>query len=372
MWKLPGYTDKPEEIDWDFIHKEYSWVRDMVGVIQDKHHHAEGDVFVHTKMVVTALLNLPEFKELNEQDKSILFAAALMHDVEKRSTTITDENGRVSAHGHARKGEKTARLIIYKDYPAPFEIREQVCSLVRYHGLPIWLSEREDPPRLLGNCSLVTNTHHLYILSKADMIGRICDDFDDMIFRVEMFKELCIEQNCYGKPMEFKSDLGRFKYLNEGGYVDFEPFDETKFKVTLLSGLPRSGKNEYLKSLGPVNVVCPDDIRRKNKISPTDKVGNGRVIQNAKEEAKVFMREKKDFVWNATNISTDLRGGLIDLFMSYGARVEIVYIEVPYKTLLSQNHNRDYKVPEAALERLITKLAIPSLKEGHNVKYKVS
>ena len=89
MWKFPLYEiDKP--IPWDEIEAEYIWFQDMKGVPQDKIWHAEGDVYVHTKMVVEALINLPEFQVLNEQDKHVLFTSALMHDIEKRSTTTTE------------------------------------------------------------------------------------------------------------------------------------------------------------------------------------------------------------------------------------------------------------------------------------------
>jgi len=43
------------------------------------------------------------------------------------------------------------------------------------------------------------------------------------------------------------------------------------------------------------------------------------------------MRKKQNFVWNATNITAQLRGQLIDLFTSYGGRVKVVYVEVTYK-----------------------------------------
>ncbi|MCZ5895912.1 poly(A) polymerase, partial [Escherichia coli] len=78
------------------------------------------------------------------QQQEVLWAAALLHDVEKRSTTV-QENGRIQSPGHARRGELTARQILWRDIPTPFVLREQIVALVRLHGLPLWLLERPEP-----------------------------------------------------------------------------------------------------------------------------------------------------------------------------------------------------------------------------------
>ena len=59
----------------------------MAAVPQDPEWHGEGDVLTHTKMVADALFRLPEYQALDAQAQHILFASALLHDVEKRSTT---------------------------------------------------------------------------------------------------------------------------------------------------------------------------------------------------------------------------------------------------------------------------------------------
>jgi predicted kinase len=81
------------------------------------------------------------------------------------------------------------------------------------------------------------------------------------------------------------------------------------------------------------------------------------------------MRKHESFVWNGTNITSQLRGQLIDLFTSYGAKVKIVYIEVPYKLLLHQNNNREASVPESAIKKMLNKLEIPQVDEAYDVDY---
>lgn len=365
IWKL---TDNKE---WSALEKQFSWVGDMKHVEQHKTHHAEGNVAVHTQMVLDELQYVEDFMSLSEQDKEILWTAALMHDVEKRSTSQDEGNGNISANGHARRGEYTARTILFRDVLAPFHIREQIASLVRFHGLPIWLLEKEFPEKKILEVALRVNTQHLAILSEADACGRMCADTKSLVDNIQLFREFCKEHVCWGKSKEFTSAAARFHHFNtENSYVDYVPFENFKCEVIMMSGLPGMGKDHYIGSLNKdIPVVSLDVIRRKHKISPTDKSGNGRVIQMAKEEARSYLRKGQDFIWNATNITQQMRSQLIDLFVSYGAKVKIVYVEKPYELWRSQNRNREYPLPENILEKMLGKLEIPQLTEAHEVEY---
>jgi putative nucleotidyltransferase with HDIG domain len=372
IWKFPKY-EIGRELDWEDLSNSYSWIAEMKGVPQDPIWHAEGNVYTHTKMVVSELIKLSEFEELSEQDKHILVTAALFHDIEKRSTTAEEEiDGtiRIVSPRHAKKGEFTAREILYTEMNAPFEVREQICKLVRLHGLPLWAISMDNPNKEVIYASTVVNTSHLAMLAKADILGRICADADDILLKIELFKELCKDNECYGKERSFKSNYGRFFYFNkEQSSPDYLPFDDLICTVTVMCALPGSGKDTYIGRNLNLPELSLDDIRRENKISPTDKKKNGQVIQLAKEKAKEFLRAKKSFVFNATNITSDRRGRWISLFIDYNARVKIVYIEVPYKTLKKQNSNRDNKVPEAVIDRMIWKLEIPTVKEAHDLEF---
>ena len=368
MWRL---TDKT---DWNEIRNEFDWIRDMAGVPQDKLYHEEGDVEIHTRMVMEALLDLSEYKVLNEQDKAILFASALLHDVEKRSTTVHEPGGRITSRGHSKKGELTARRMLYMQHAAPFAMREEIAKLVRHHQLPLWAITKDDPAKAVIRASLEVNTEHLAILAKADVLGRIARDRQEMLDRIELFIELCKENDCYGKPRSFANGLARFHYLNrEESSPDYVPFDDTKFEAVLLSALPGTGKDMHiLDHYRDWRIVSPDGLRREMKVDPRDEKGNGRVIQAAKEKAKEFMRRRTSFVWNATNFTVQMRAQLIDLFTSYGGKVKIVYLEVPYTTLVKQNREREFALPQKAIDRMITRLEVPTLVEAHEVEFIVS
>jgi len=363
MWQLS------ENRNWDYLKQKFAWVNDMEGVPQDAIHHAEGDVETHTQMVIAALVKLPEYQLLDQQNQAILFAAALMHDIEKRSTTVIELDGRITSAGHAKKGEKTTRTILYCEIPTPFAIREQVAKLVRYHGLPLWIFEKQHTQKALLQTSLEVNTEHLMMLAKADILGRICADQDELLYKIELFKAFCQEQAVWGKAKFFSSNLARFNYFQKvDESPDYVPFEENSFEVIMMAGVPGSGKDTYLKKYHKdLVIVSLDSIRRKHGISATDKSGNGRVVQMAKELARESLRKKQSFAWNATNTSRQMREQLIDLFTTYGAKVKIIYLEVPYKKLMSQNRNREYAVPESVITKLIERLEIPTDSEGHEV-----
>ena len=140
----------------------------------------------------------------------------------------------------------------------------------------------------------------------------------------------------------------------------------------MLSGLPGMGKDSFLRKNYPdLPVVSLDDIRRKHKLNPEDSSATGWAVQEAKEQAKVFLRKGQPLAWNATNITRQMRTQWIDLFVSYKARVKIVYIETSYKEWLRQNSNREYPVPHAVLMRLLSKLEVPSVTEAHDVQFVV-
>jgi predicted kinase len=376
MWKFPHY-EVGQPIPWDKLESEFEWFRDMKGVEQDAIWHAEGDVFIHTKMVAEALVSHPDFQALSEQDKHILFATAMLHDVEKRSTTEYEEiDGqlRITSKNHAKKGEKTSRVILYKEIPTPFHIREHICKLVRHHGAPIWAMDRENLEKFVTELSWKLDTKMLALFAKADILGRIAEDSGDMMARVEMFEWACSVNECLGNKREFKSELGRrYFFKNEDGWPGYEPFDEKNFTAYVMCALPGSGKDTYIKNnLSNIPMVSIDELRRERKVKRGDSKAEGQVYQEIKDICKTHMRAKRDFVFNATNITKDMRGKVIKEFEEYGAKVVVIYLEVPYKKLLSQNSNREYKVPEKAVEDMIWSLDVPDQTESYAVKYEIS
>jgi len=50
--------------NWEHLMNTFSWIQDMQHVPQDKKYHAEGNVAIHTKMVLEELYKIDEFDTL--------------------------------------------------------------------------------------------------------------------------------------------------------------------------------------------------------------------------------------------------------------------------------------------------------------------
>src|SRR5262245_15480713 len=88
-------------VDWQLVQEEFAWFRALAHCAQDPVHHGEGNVLVHTRMVVDALLGSTEWPRLSSADRRVIFWAALLHDIAKPASTRVDNDGRISARGHS-------------------------------------------------------------------------------------------------------------------------------------------------------------------------------------------------------------------------------------------------------------------------------
>jgi putative nucleotidyltransferase with HDIG domain len=371
-WTFPLCPEPPTwRIDWDAIQARHAWLRPLERTPQNPVYHGEGDVLEHTKLVTEALISSPEWRDLEPTARSVLFAAALLHDIGKPSRTVTEEDGRITSKGHASAGARIAQqiLMLETDFAVPFEHRCAIVALVRHHGLPLWFLDRSDPSRAVIEASLRVRPDWIALLAESDARGRICTDRDELVGRVDLFREFCLERECLTGAFGFASDHSRFKYCRTPGRDPaYHAFDDTKSTVMMLSGLPGSGKDTYLARAFPAwPSVDLDGLRREMGVSWTD--NQGPVFQLARERARAFLREGVSFVWNATNLTRSVRDPLIGLFADYGARIEITYIEPRLETILAQNRNRDAVVKETVILDMLSRLEVPDLTEAHTVRY---
>jgi putative nucleotidyltransferase with HDIG domain len=373
-FEFPYVPTPGDPVDWPAMNQAYPWLQPLTATPQDPAFHAEGDVGTHTRLVLEELTQMDEWQQLQKTDRDILFWAALLHDIAKPICTRTDTDGSIQAPNHTIKGERLAREIMYKGVPkpVPFKLRENIAKLVRFHGLPLWLIEQQDPQKKVIRASQTTNLKHLALLAEADVRGHICNDANDLLDRIHLFRQYATETGCYEQPYPFETDLARFTYFNNGNNAPtYTPYDTTWGEVILMSGLPGAGKDTWIrKNANQLPMVSLDNIRANLGIGPEQ--NQGRVIQAAKEQARELLRQKHPFVWNATNITSHIRKPLIDMFGSYGARVKIVYVESAYCALFKQNEGRNRAVPENIIESLMKKLDVPIADEATGVEYCVN
>ncbi len=101
----------------------------LVGIPQEPDWHPEGDVWIHTMMVLDEAAKLR-----NGEDDLALMYGALAHDFGKPSTTRT-LGGRITSYEHDVKGAVIAESFLER-LRAPKELTKKVEALVRHHLAP--------------------------------------------------------------------------------------------------------------------------------------------------------------------------------------------------------------------------------------------
>jgi tRNA nucleotidyltransferase (CCA-adding enzyme) len=156
----------------DFGYLRYSpELAALPGVPQDPEWHPEGDVWVHTLMVVDEAATL---RDGGPDDEALMFGA-LCHDLGKPSTTV-EERGRVRSPAHDVAGVPLARTLLER-WRAPNELIARTAALVEHHLAPALFIKGDAGPhgyrRLARKLGAANVTVELLVrLARADHLGR--------------------------------------------------------------------------------------------------------------------------------------------------------------------------------------------------------
>ncbi|MCH9681455.1 MAG: AAA family ATPase [Deltaproteobacteria bacterium] len=358
-------------VDWDALDGRFEWIAAMRGVPQDPVFHAEGDVWIHTRMVCESMANLDAFRAAPLPLRTGLFAAALLHDVAKPRCTVHEPDGRIRSPGHSPAGANDARGVLWRLGMTTAQ-RESVCAMIRYHQVPYHWASRSNADGSFIRMSQTAPLRHLAWLAHADLEGRICEDQAARIEDIALFEEYAHELGCAEGPWSFANDHSRAMYFARN---DRDPHwaahDDTRFTVTLMSGLPGSGKSTWVAEHAADQPIIELDAIRRGLGIPARRP-QGKVIHAARERAREYLRRDQPFVWDATNLSRRVRRQLVSLFYDYGARVRIVHVEAPAATLRERNRSRPAVVPDDVLTRMIRLWEPPDRTEAHEVVWVVA
>lgn len=345
----------------------------MAACPQDPVYHAEGDVWTHTRMVLDELLADPAYRAFDPETRQVLRLAAWFHDVAKPATTVEEWDGtenrmRIRQPGHARLGARMAWAALWRaGLPRP--LREQVQWLIAWHQKPFHLWTATDMRREAITFAAVGQWRALLTLVRADNRGRIAPNAAETTEKLDLLELWLEEQDLLDRPFPFANDESRVRFFATPGRApDYAAPAPRGSRVIVLSGLPGAGKDTHaaavLKDLPQVSL---DRLRGELGVDPEDP--QGRVVQAVHEAARVHLRRREPFVWNATNLTRQLRAKVLGLMLDYEADITIHAFDRPEAKILAQNRARAAIVPDAVIRRLADKWEPPSPIEAHRVEW---
>ncbi|WP_434339708.1 AAA family ATPase [Motilimonas cestriensis] len=363
---------------------------------QDSIWHAEGNVAIHTDMVLSKLYEIfnADAKHITGVKRQILILSALLHDIAKPITTkrkLIAGIERVVAPKHEEVGASYLAIKLL-ELPLEHKVIRAIIGLVGYHQMPKSLVIKNNSYSDYLHLSLHVDLALLYWLELADMQGRTCTDSSLQIDLLEQFRMFAQEYELWSvdeptdnilKPIQVKPSRSEQAYLN--GYAvrqlaigQINIIEEALAKnyqgalgyshLYVMCGISGSGKSTWIaQNLNGFEVISLDEIREEINGKRSCQKNRGQMLQLAKSRLKTALANKRNVVWDATNIRKDFRQIICDFGLNYGALITIVAFQVKESTLRRHDKSRQHVVGDEIINRQLTKLEWPSITEGHRM-----
>lgn len=361
---------------------------------QDPEWHGEGDVHVHTQMVLDALYAELDGAGLTPEVERELILGAVFHDLAKPWTTRRMEiRGveRVAAPGHEAQGRSVLATALV-DAGLPWDSLWHVMGLVGYHQEPKRLVVKGKEPAAFLALSRKVDPARVACLERADMRGRVCPDQADQLGYLDLFLlgvddyapagwsgrwEAAVAEGTVGRSAAFRDrvfgeairalEAGRVRDPSEIGFlVHREPADPPELVV--LCGPSGSGKSTFVeRHLADHEVVSLDALREELAGDRSDQALNGAVRQEAKFRLKAALRPGRKVVWDATNLRADFRSAVCQLGFDYGALVSLVVFHGDRSSYAQRNRRREHAVPDRVVAAQLDQWEWPEVDEAHRL-----
>jgi tRNA nucleotidyltransferase (CCA-adding enzyme) len=202
--------------DLGILRAQFPELEAMAGCPQEEEWHPEGDVWVHTAMVLDRAVEVARRPEwgFDETERLQVALGALLHDVGKPlATTRAMRNGvlRIVSPGHENAGEAPARAVLSR-LTFGEEVERAVLAIVKWHALPFHLHRSLEKGEMAEHAyanavrKLVKRIHPvpwrvLLAATEADFRGRTMPDVDGPYAAGERFTRTVLENAYDAEPV---------------------------------------------------------------------------------------------------------------------------------------------------------------------------
>lgn len=140
-------------------------ISDLRDVDQNPKFHPEGNVFVHTMMVI----DQGAVNRERSRDKRVFMWALLLHDIGKKPTTKL-RKGRLTSYNHDSVGAEMAReFLTYFNMEENFI--DEVRGLVRWHMQSLFVT-KDMKFQNIGDMLRDVDINEIFLVSLSDRLGR--------------------------------------------------------------------------------------------------------------------------------------------------------------------------------------------------------
>ena len=371
------------------------WLYDLKKTQQDPGWHAEGNVHIHTGMVLGELYHLlaTEAVFIQGEQRQALVLSAILHDIGKprctRKMTIRGQQ-RLGSPDHEAIGRSYLAFQLMK-LPLPFSVIWTVLGLVGEHQMPKMLVVQNMDEGAYIALSRRANMALLYWLERADMQGREGENIQQQLEYLETFRRYCkkfgVWERDYDPPgldelLVEESEAARI-YLRacaidalQRGRIAlpseavsrFARYKDLHGHLFLLCGPSGIGKSRYVaQQCEDMAVVSLDNIRENLWGERTCQDNPQRVVHTAQQQLRQFLRENRSVVWDATNLRQDHRRQLYGIAHDLHALITVVIFLAPESAIYCGNASRQYAVPTEVLDRQLKIYQFPRISDAHHV-----
>lgn len=234
------------------ILKHFEELQALVGCVQDKQYHPEGDVWIHTLMTIDELTKILKKEQIEDETRKLyLFYAILCHDLGKPYCTKLID-GKITSHKHETLGIEPTISFLSK-ITNEKKLIEKVTPLVKSHLVPFQLYLANSSLKAVKRLSLKVNIEDLCLICLADCLGRDIKDKEKcpkaINWLLNKAKELNIENSAL-KPLVLGRDLIDLGYKPSKQFKEIldyaldlqieENFDKTLILSYILNKFPKN------------------------------------------------------------------------------------------------------------------------------------